>query len=275
MKFQYKNTFVLGTFIAIFANFLFFANTFAADAVTHTLYLDGNGGTTVGHFSCQTTEESPECYVVISGEKPSRDGYAFFGYADSPDATEPTYTAGDEYIFTNVDTDAIVYAVWGSGDIIRTEGTTHINGSDENLMVEMDYPTTNFRRVLIDYVEVPSEYYTVTSGSTIVVVDSAFLDTLQDGNHLLIISHVSTNATLVDFTTYTEPDPDDPVNPDDPSDSEDNIDDDEVIKIPDTGANQKNETSASCVVSSSILCLALSLIALASAIILSRRAQSA
>ena len=79
------------------------------EKVTHTLTYDLNGGT--GTFDVQsygpTTDASHD--FTIHGDKPTRDGYQFLGWADNESATVPTYQPKGKITVNGIKT---IYAVW-------------------------------------------------------------------------------------------------------------------------------------------------------------------
>ena len=77
--------------------------------------------------------------------------------------------------------------------ILEGENQTWTKGSGKKLRFKSSSEFINFLKLLIDSREVSNAYYTTKSGSTIVEVDSSFLETLAAGEHT--VSIVSTDGT--------------------------------------------------------------------------------
>ena len=104
----------------------------------HKLIYDANGGTGAPATQTKTTSDYVWNFTVSSGV-PTRDGYTFLGWADTADATEPTYHGGSTIGVTGSKT---IYAVWKQksvidehvtltpADVIKTyDGTTYTAGT--------------------------------------------------------------------------------------------------------------------------------------------------
>ena len=74
-------------------------------ADTYTIKYDANGG----KGAPESAVKAYDMGLSISGVEPTRDGYAFLGWATEPDATSATYSPCD--IFTD-NKDTTLYAVW-------------------------------------------------------------------------------------------------------------------------------------------------------------------
>jgi len=65
--------------------------------------------------------------------------------------------------------------------ILSGDNQTLLNGAD--LVIKASGNIEKFIKLLMDNVEIPAEYYSVESGSTIATIKGSYLDTLSRGNH--------------------------------------------------------------------------------------------
>lgn len=75
------------------------------EAKVYDVSFDANGGTDEPAAQKKTHDSE----MVISSVTPVREGHDFLGWAESPSATKPDYTAGGKY---NTEGDNTLYAVW-------------------------------------------------------------------------------------------------------------------------------------------------------------------
>ena len=83
----------------------------SATTYTYTLNYDANGGTGAPASQSQTTTATGYQFTV-SATQPTRDNYAFLGWATSNDATVPTLQGGDTVTCTSQLPTVTIYAVW-------------------------------------------------------------------------------------------------------------------------------------------------------------------
>ena len=204
---------------------------------TYTLTFDLNGGSgSMTTKTCRTSTSSGKCDIIIPSTEPTRAGYSFVGYSDKKSDASAKYFAGGSITISGNKT---IYAIWSesepapspepgdTGEVSWIQEQTHIMGESKNLVFRIDYPKNKFVSLSIDGAVVPTIYYGVSSGSTIVTIDYDYIDTLDAGTHNVVASFegVTVNTT---FTTEEPVVPDDPATPDESS-SED-------VLPPDTGA---------------------------------------
>jgi hypothetical protein len=75
-----------------------------------------------------------------------------------------------------------------------TEAQWSDEDTSEGLTFKSDADIRDFKGVLVDDLEVPTQHYTVTEGSTIVKVSPEFLSTLNDGPHKFSVVSKNGNA---------------------------------------------------------------------------------
>lgn len=81
---------------------------------------DANGGTGAPETQYHFFDE----YVTLSTNEPTRSGYFFDGWAESPTATEPQYFPGDD---CNRNADLVLYAIWKTEPTIIASGICGID----------------------------------------------------------------------------------------------------------------------------------------------------
>lgn len=197
--------------------------------ITQTLNFDSNGGeSTVNSISCNTDIDHPTCNVNIPNTAPSRNGYAFLGWANSDAATEAEYTTGDEIILSS---DKTLFAVW---EIVYTTHTLSfdLNGGEgeiSNLTCDTDinHPTCI---ISIPAYEPIRENYTFIGWANTATATNADYD--SDAQITISADKILYAVWKAD---HVEPEPE-PVEPDD---EEIVVPDTSVT--PDTGMNTKIE----------------------------------
>ena len=103
-----------------------------ATQYTYTLHYDANGGSGAPP-SQSTTSSELSVWIPISDKIPTRDGYTFKGWADSPNGM-PMYLREDGYywncLVVNGQTNSkTIYAVWEAHDHNWGEWTSNGNGT--------------------------------------------------------------------------------------------------------------------------------------------------
>ena len=104
----------------------------AATQYTYTLHYDANGGSGAPPSQSVTSSEL-SVWIPISDKIPTRDGYIFKGWADSPTG-KPMYLCADGYywncLVVNGQTNSkTIYAVWEAHDHSWGEWTSNGNGT--------------------------------------------------------------------------------------------------------------------------------------------------
>ncbi len=104
----------------------------AATQYTYTLHYDANGGSGAPPSESETSSEY-QVWIPISEKIPTRDGYTFKGWADSPYG-EPIYLRADGYrkrcLVVNGRTNSkTIYAIWEVHDHSWGEWTSNGNGT--------------------------------------------------------------------------------------------------------------------------------------------------
>ena len=104
----------------------------AATQYTYTLHYDANGGSGAPPSQSVTSSEI-SVWIPISDKIPTRDGYVFKGWADSPTG-KPMYLCADGYywncLVVNGQTNSkTIYAVWEAHDHSWGEWTSNGNGT--------------------------------------------------------------------------------------------------------------------------------------------------
>ena len=100
-----------------------------ASSYTYTLNYDGNAEDVTGVPDAQTeTNKNGSAVFEVSAAKPTRIGYIFQGWAESADATEVKYAAGDEIriAVSEENQTKTLYAVWKSA-MVGPQEDTEIN----------------------------------------------------------------------------------------------------------------------------------------------------
>ncbi len=123
-------------------------------------------------------------WLALSGEEPVWDGqHRFMGWSLSPWDRTPDYQAGDLVSFT---ADSVLYAIWDTAYHI-TEG----NGSSwaknksakTGLRFTVDGSLLYFRTLYVDGQPVSQQNYSLSSGSTVIVLNPDYLNGLGNGSH--------------------------------------------------------------------------------------------
>ena len=104
----------------------------AATQFTYTLHYNANGGSGAPPSQSETSSEL-SVWIPISDKIPTRDGYTFKGWADSPTG-KPMYLCADGYywncLVVNGQTNSkTIYAVWEAHDHSWGEWTSNGNGT--------------------------------------------------------------------------------------------------------------------------------------------------
>ena len=108
----------------------------AATQSTYTLHYDANGGSGAPPSQSVTSSEL-SVWIPISDKIPTRDGYVFKGWADSPTG-KPMYLCADGYywncLVVNGQTNSkTIYAVWEAHDHSWGEWTSNGNGTHKRI----------------------------------------------------------------------------------------------------------------------------------------------
>jgi len=104
--------------------------TVTVDAKTYRVSYDANGGTDAPEAQVKTHAVN----LALSGDKPSREGFVFLGWAMDPNAGSADFQPGTNFL---LDADTTLYAVWSetflTGDA-NVDGT--VNMKDWNCLYE-------------------------------------------------------------------------------------------------------------------------------------------
>lgn len=76
-----------------------------------------------------------------------------------------------------------------SGKITWIQGEEYIVGSDEDLIVKVDYPLELLESVTLDGEILNEAFYEATSGSTVLTIFSEYLDALESGEHIIGLNY--------------------------------------------------------------------------------------
>ena len=79
--------------------------------------------------------------------------------------------------------------------IIKGDGQTWKKGTETGLTMTADGPMEKFTGLLVDGKTVPTEDYTVVSGSTVVTLKPAYAEALEVGKHTLTVQYQDGSAT--------------------------------------------------------------------------------
>ena len=103
----------------------------AATQYTYTLHYDANGGSGAPPSQSKTSSEL-SVWIPISDKIPTRDGYTFKGWADSPNG-EPKYLCEEGYywncLMVHPSLSETIYAIWEVHNHSWGEWTSNGNGT--------------------------------------------------------------------------------------------------------------------------------------------------
>lgn len=237
--------------ITITANKTIYAIWAPVYTLTYNLN-DGDG--TIDAQTCHPNTTSGSCSITISNTVPTRTNYTFLGWANANNATEAQYYPGQNITLSQNKT---IFAAWkqnvtppgpdgpddpddpgGTGEITWIQDQEHEKESNRNLIVKIDYPIEKFVSLMIDDEVVSVDNYTAIAGSTVISINSTYVDGLATGDHALVANYQNNVIAQTTFTITNAPgpgpgptpEPDDPT-PDVPSEPEDESD----VLAPDTG----------------------------------------
>lgn len=201
--------------------------------------------------TCQGASLTSACSVTISAVAPTMEGNYFFGYALTSGSETASYQAGDSYTFTVDQTEVMLYPIFRNGELTWQTESEHEKNVDGELVVRIDFPRFAFRQVLVNETVVDATNYSISTGSTIIVLKKAYLNTLSTGEHTLKAEFVNgaTSETTFTITEAVNPDPEPEPTP--KPDVTPTPDDGEP-KTPDTGRNN-SEMNASAICSVPVL----------------------
>ncbi len=124
---------------------------YAVWAPIRTLSYDSNGGGLApGSDSCYANDAVSGCDLTVSMAELTRDGYYFLGWADSANATEAVYSAGNSI---SLSADKTLYAIWApnytltfnanNGSAAPSAQTCHPNTTNGSCSVNIPSSTPN------------------------------------------------------------------------------------------------------------------------------------
>ena len=107
-----------------------------ATQFTYTLHYDANGGSGAPPSQSETSSEL-SVWIPISEKIPTRDGYTFKGWADSPNG-KPIYLRADGYnwycnVVNGSTNSRTIYAIWEAHDHSWGEWTSNGNGTHKRI----------------------------------------------------------------------------------------------------------------------------------------------
>ena len=122
-------------------------------------------------------------HVALSAAKPSWDGqHTFLGWGVSRDQKSDLYQPGENI---RLDRDTKLYAIWSIKYTI-TEGNGSVwKTGDKALRFTADGNAKYFYHLQIDGTVIYQANYALESGSTVVTLPPAFLNTLKEGTHTI------------------------------------------------------------------------------------------
>ena len=264
-------------------------STYAADPYNYMLTFNANGGIMPNSSGWEVNPNNPAeaavatydtgdtCPLTIPNAAPTRTGYTFLGWADSPTATTAKYNKGGVITLTKTDSHKTIYAVWEenstTGPSISGSTDRYTYGSSDGIIFTPTTPKTP-SSVSIDNNNLSSSDYTVNSSTGAVTVKPSYLDSLTDGNHTVAVTWNDGTTSSTTFTTTgntsdggDEHDGGDSKDGDDSKDGNDSKDEDEdneandeeyideedidnenvavgsPVAVPDTGSSTKNNSN--------------------------------
>lgn len=214
---------------------------------TYTLSFDlGESETEIPAQSCTTT--GPNCTVTIPKIYPVYSNYYFIGYADMANAKTAKYQPNDTI---KLSADKVIYAIWADGDVEwQDNNKEYIKGSGNDVIIRINYPMANFVKLMLDNKEIENteeDKYKIESGSTIITIYSAYLETIEPGEHTLqavydnneikeLVLTIKASEPVVSESNTTD------------TDGSDSGEDNDLL-APDTGSNISKDEGNNSVVS--------------------------
>lgn len=185
------------------------------NANNYTIHFDGNGNTS-GQAGADLTA-AIDRQVQLSGKgNLEKIGYTFAGWNTKADGTGTTYKEGD--FVQNLTTDATgkvtLYAIWTKNAPVQYQITSGGNmtmekGKLTDVKITCSGDLSRFTCLKIDGNEVAKNNYTTASGSTVVTLKKAFLETLGIGTHTVRFEYqdgfAETNLTITGNGTIVNP----------------------------------------------------------------------
>lgn len=91
-----------------------------------------------------------------------------------------------------------------NGTVTWVQGQNYIIGSEEDLIVKVDYPVNLLASVTLDDEALPDGSYKTESGSTVLTIYSSYLDTLDEGTHTIKFAYSNGEIITTQFTVSEE-----------------------------------------------------------------------
>ena len=91
-----------------------------------------------------------------------------------------------------------------TGKVTWLQGKDYIIGEGEDLIVKIDYPLDMFVSIKLDNKKLDEKNYRLTSGSTVITIPHAYLDTLEEGKHKLAVAFTNNETINLEFTVSEE-----------------------------------------------------------------------
>lgn len=167
-----------------------------------TVTYDLNGGLT-GRPDVQTAP--PDYPLALSTIRPAWDGqHTFLGWGLNKKDTKALYSPGEKVRFQR---DTVLYAIWDINyRITEGNGAEWKRGSGTGLRFVADGNILYFHALLIDGNVVSRDSYTLSEGSTVIVLSEKYLKTLKTGTHSIRFRYYDGNADG-SFTVSPKPVP--------------------------------------------------------------------
>ena len=155
---------------------------------------------------------------------------------------------------TNYTTESFMATVNGLQrryEVVDGDGQTYTIGESEVASFKINADFSLFEaggEVYIDGSIIDQGNYVAESGSTIISLKKAYVDTLSVGTHTIIVLFADQGVASAEFSVVANPGPEPGPEPEPTPDPEHSGDDDDVVvpdtsSTPDTGENTKNENS--------------------------------
>lgn len=150
---------------------------------------EGEEEQSVEALTCHPDITDGICSVTIPSTELVWDGHEFFGWAKRMDSIDTDYVAEQEFTFTAGEYNETLYAVWADGNITWAHGRAYTLESGEDMVLRINFPLSHFDYLAVDGEKVHENNYDLEEGSTVVTVHAEYLDTLNDGVHILAIAY--------------------------------------------------------------------------------------
>lgn len=128
-----------------------------------------------------------------------------------------------------------------TGKVDWVQDKTHRKKDGKDVILKIDYPMSLFQSIKIDGETVDADNYRIEEGSTIIILKGSYIDTLEEGDHVIMAYFDGKSAVRAEFTVASETAPTDDDDIPVPATS----DDEDDVKVPNTGTLNESEHFAS------------------------------